>query len=74
MFAQFYLLCVVVITNAIKFAYSYCTLSSNLFIISIFNLLFIRNAIVIENFLRSDSNAIVRLIFFTLIFVRDLKA
>jgi len=74
MFAQSYFLCVAIITNAIKFAHNYRTSNSNSFIINVFDSLSIRNAIVTKDFLRSDLNVIVRLIFFTLIFARDLKA
>ncbi len=60
-------------TNAIKFAHNYRASSSNLFIINVFDLLFIRNAIVIKDFLHNNFNAIVRLIFFTFIFAQNLK-
>ncbi len=61
-------------TNAVKSAHSHRASSSGPFTIGVLGPLSIRNAIVTGDFLRSDPNAVVRLIFSTLILARDLKA
>jgi len=59
------------IINVIKSINNYLALSLSLFIINVLNSLFIRNTIVVKNFLRNELNVNIRLIFLALVLARD---